>query len=151
MAKTTPLRTVFGTHETLSRLQDHAARLIRLQRIVDQVMPRNLRGLAAVANLQDGVLTLHVPGPALAQRLTLIQESLLNDLHAQGEAVTALKVRVRAIQSAPPDTSVCSEPRIIGEDAVQALRALQDKLAEADEQSPLSQALGRILKNTKHL
>ena len=129
----------------LARLYDHAARLTRLQRVVDKLVPSTMRNAVAVANLEDGELTLHVPTSALATRLKMSRDTLLADLQANGQALTSLRIRVRPIQGPGPDISQASAPRQIGSQGRQALEALKSS-TRAD--SPLGEALKKMLDKT---
>ncbi|MFT4173573.1 MAG: DciA family protein [Rhodocyclaceae bacterium] len=134
---------VFGSSDALSRLQEHAQRLVRAQRVVDQQVPRAMRGTVAVANLRDGVLVLHVPTPALATRLKMSAESLRNALRDTGMPIEELQVKVRPVQMAPASGLYTAENRTIGSKGRQAFGELTNHI---DSRTPLGQALGRFLK-----
>lgn len=134
-----PLGRILRTAEPLARLQDHAARLLRLQRVVSKSLPAAMREVVSVANLQDGVLFLHVPSPALATRLKLGQESLRAELFAAGESVAEIKIKVRVDRH---DREQRFAPhRQISEQGREALEALRKSL-KADD--PLARALKKM-------
>jgi len=135
----TPLRKILGTSQPLAHLQDHAARLLRLQKTVARTLPAAMRDAVRVANLQDGTLFLHVPSPSLATRLKLSQESLRSALLVAGENIHDIKVKVRV----DPGTKAPPPPpaRKIGEQGRQALQALRQSM-KADD--PLALALKKM-------
>jgi hypothetical protein len=139
----TLLGEVFGASDALSRLQEHAQRLVRAQRLVDQHVPRAMRGAVAVANLREGVLVLHVPTPALATRLKMSVESLRNALRETGMPIEDLQVKVRPVQMAPASGLYAAGNRSIGAQGRQAFGELS---AHIGTETPLGQALGRLLK-----
>ena len=142
----TPVGRLFGSDETLSRLQDHAARLIRLQRTVEGVLPKAMRHAVAVANFQDGTLTLHASNPSVASRLNMSLDSLIEELQAKGQAVLAVKVKVRAIQNAASAQTTTTPNRRMGDQGRAAFDALRQKV---DADTPLGAAIKRILKDSK--
>lgn len=135
----TPLRRILGSSEPLAHLQDHAARLLRLQKVVSKTLPGAMREVVRVANLQEGTLFLHVPSPALATRLKLGQESLRTALLAVGENIREIKIKVRV----DPGTRPPPPPprRHIGAQGRQALQALRESM-KADD--PLARALKKM-------
>lgn len=139
---TSPIHKFFGKSDVLSRLQDHANRLIRLQRKLDAALPAATRGAAQVANLQDGELTLHVASPVMATRLNLGLESLKGSLQAAGEPIRSIKVKVRAnpFQGTAAAEDVAARP--IGQGGKRALQNLAEELGEEDS---LAQALKRMV------
>lgn len=140
----TPLNKLFAGNETLARLQDHARRLQRLQGVVDRCLPPNFRGLVAVANFSDGVLTLHVPSPALATRIKMSSETICNDLFALGECVESVHTKVRAPRAQPRQAA--APKRQIGAEGKAALDELRASL-KADD--PLAAALARMISRSR--
>lgn len=134
-----PLSRILRASEPLSRLQDHAARLLRLQKALDKALPPVMKNAVRVANFQDGVLFLHVPSPALATRLKLGQEGLRAALLASGENVFEFKIKVRVDRH---DREQRFAPhRHISEQGREALEALRKSL-KADD--PLARALKKM-------
>ena len=140
----TPLGRLFGKDDALARLRQHAARLMRLQTSLNQLIPRAMHGAVAVANMQDGVLSLHAATPALASRLNMTRESLLRDFQALGEPLSSIKIKVRPVQNAGPDILHAREERSIGAQGRQSLEAL---LQRTPADSPLAHALDKMLKS----
>lgn len=141
-----PLKRFLGASDALSRLQDHAAKLVRLQRQLETSLPANMKGAVSVANFDLGTLTLHASTPALAARLKMSLETLRNDLLALNEPVQEIRVKVRAVHSSERHALYASKERRIGESGKSALKALEDKLG-AD--SPLGQALKRMREESR--
>jgi hypothetical protein len=141
-----PLKRFLGASEALSRLQDHAARLVRLQRQLELSLPANMRGAVSVANFDLGTLTLHASTPALAARLKMSLETLRSDLLALNEPVQDIRVKVRAVHSSERHALYATEERRIGESGKNALKELEDKLG-AD--TPLGQALKRMREQSR--
>jgi hypothetical protein len=142
----TPLKRFLGASDALSRLQDHAARLVRMQRMLESTLPRNMLSAISVANFEAGILTLHAATPALASRLKMSLETLRNDLLALNEPVQEIRVKVRAVHSSERHALYASEERHIGESGKQALKALEDKLGT---DTPLGQALKRMREQSR--
>lgn len=140
--RTTPLVSFLSQSDALARLQEHAGRLVRLQRKLDAALPAAVSGAARVANFQDGELILHVVSPAMATRLRLSMESLKRALLTAGEAVSTIKVKVRASPFRGNYQAEEVAPRPIGRNGREALQALADGLREDD---PLARALRRMV------
>lgn len=141
-SRTTPLVSFLGQSDALARLQEHAGRLLRLQRKLDAALPAAVSGAAMVANFQDGELTLHVISPAMSTRLRLSQESIKRSLLMAGEAVSTIKVKVRASPFRGNHQPEELAPRPIGRGGREALQALADSLREDD---PLARSLRRVI------
>lgn len=139
---TSPLSKFMGKSDALARLREHANYLSKLQRKVEACLPANSRPAIHVANLQEGELVLHVESPALAARLKLSQNGLINELQIAGEPVKTLKIKVRTQSFQGNDRYDTSEVRSIGTGGKEALRMLEENL---DPDDPLASALRRML------
>ena len=135
----TPLKKILGSAQALAHLHDHAGRLLRLQKTVAKALPPAMREVVRVANLQDGVLSLHVPSPALATRLKLSQESLRAALLGAGENIHDFKIKVRVDSGDRPPAPPAQ--RHIGEQGRRALQNLREHI-KADD--PLARALKKM-------
>ncbi|MCX9158244.1 DciA family protein [Niveibacterium sp. 24ML] len=124
----------------LARLQQHAQQLARIQRQLDLLLPDYLQGAVAVANLQQGVLALHVKNASVASRLKMIMPRLKEGLWAQGASIEELKVRVRLPRKS--ETARPTAVREIDEDVLAKLETLRGALPES---SPLSGPLARLI------
>ncbi|PAS97691.1 MAG: hypothetical protein CGU28_03870 [Candidatus Dactylopiibacterium carminicum] len=139
------LDSFFSRSDALSRLQDHAERLQRLQRLVEAGLPLATRGAVRVANFQEGELTLHVTSPALATRLKMSLNGLQTNLVAAGEPVGLIKVKVRTTPFVGLELPEDVEARPIGAGGKAALLALSEQLRSED---PLAAALRRMVKHS---
>jgi hypothetical protein len=140
--KTSPLNKFFGRSDVLARLQEHASRLIRLQRKLDAALPASSAGAAQVANFQDGELIIHVASPTMATRLRLSMGSLKTSLQVAGEPVNSIKIKVRASPFRGNHQEKEAQVRPIGRGGRAALQELADGLAADD---PLARALRRMV------
>lgn len=125
----------------LGRLQAHAQKLVRLQRVLTLLLPNYLQEAVAVANLQKGILSLHCSNNATAAKLRLLLPRVKEGLWVQGIAVDDIKTRIRI---AHPASSPYRRPpvREIAERNLADLDALRQRLP-AD--SPLAEPLARLL------
>lgn len=138
------LHRFLGSGDALARLQDHAARLRRLQGALDAALPPQLQGQCQVANLKDGTLVLSAQGGAAAVRLRQMLPSLLDQLVRAGHAVQAIKVKVATpgqVEWRRPPTE-----RHISPAAKEGLSAFAHSLP-AD--SPLRASLERLVRRGK--
>src|SRR5262245_4214600 len=94
-----PLQRFLGGNDALTRLRDHAARLVRMQATLEKQLPAGMLGAVSVANFEDGILVLHVQTAALASRLKMSSESLRTALMAANEPVMGIRIKVRPVHS----------------------------------------------------
>ncbi|WP_341678224.1 DciA family protein [Niveibacterium sp. SC-1] len=135
-----PLHDFVGGDSPLARLQEHAQRLMRLQRLVQLLLPDYMQPSVLVANYQSGSLTLHTEGAAVAAKLKLIVPRLKENLWAQGVQVEDIKVKVRPVRQEPGRR--VTERRAVDPEALDSLAALR---ASLPENSPLLESLDRFL------
>jgi hypothetical protein len=143
---TSPIKKLFSQSDVLSRLQDHANHLLRLQQILDAALPAVSRGSVHVANLQDGELIVHAESPSMATRVRLCQDSIRNAFQTHGEAIFSIKVKVR---TSPFHGNMVAEEtleRKIGQPGKDALQDLGDRLSPDD---PLARALRRMIDRSR--
>jgi hypothetical protein len=134
------LGSVVGDDSPLARLQEHARHLGRIQRQLDLLLPDYLQGAVAVANLQQGVLALHVQNASVAARLKMIMPRLKEGLWTQGTAVEELKIRVRLPKKS--DAVRITAVREIDGEVLSGLESLREKLSDT---SPLAGPLARLI------
>ncbi|QSI76094.1 DciA family protein [Niveibacterium microcysteis] len=132
--------TLVGGDSPLARLQEHARQLVRLQRQLDLQLPDYLQGAVAVANLQNGVLALHVQNATVAARLKMLLPRLREGLAAQGAQIEEIRVRVRLQKST--DARRPQPVREIDADVLAGLEHLKEQLSE---RSPLAAPLARLI------
>lgn len=130
--------------DALARLQDHAARLRRLQGALEAALPAQMLGQCQVANLKEGTLVLSARSGAAAVRLRQMLPSLLDHLLAAGHAVQAIKVKV----ASPEQEAEQRQPteRHISPAAKAGLSAFASSLPE---DSPLRASLERLVRRGK--
>ncbi|MDD3353111.1 DciA family protein [Zoogloea sp.] len=130
-----------GSGDALSRLQAHAGRLMRLQKLLAQLLPGYMADYCKVANLKGDELILHVESSGLAVKLRQAVPSLLADFGRAGVALKDIKVKVavreyRPTPPPPPGRHVSDCTR----------HSLGHLAASLPEDSPLAQALQRFVK-----
>ena len=134
------LHRFLGSGDALARLQDHAARLRRLQGALETALPPQLQGQCQITNLKDGTLVLSANGGAAAVRLRQMLPSLVEHFVRAGHAVQTIKVKV-----APPTQVQWRRPptaRHISPEAKAGLSAFANSLP-AD--APLRASLERLV------
>ncbi|MCL2160278.1 MAG: DUF721 domain-containing protein [Betaproteobacteria bacterium] len=95
------LHRFLGSDAQLSRLQDHAARLGRLQRVLIAALPAQCANACHVANLKEEVLTISVRGSAIAVRLKQMIPSLLDHFARAGHPMQRIQIKVGLPEPAP--------------------------------------------------
>ena len=130
-----------GSGEALARLQDHAARLRRLQGTLEAALPAALAEQCRVANCKDGTLVVSTRNGATAVRLKQMLPSLLEHFARTGHVLDTIKVKVGTPEQvewrAPPPE------RHISATAKQGLSAFAESLPV---DSPLREALERLVR-----
>ncbi|MDR1228350.1 MAG: DUF721 domain-containing protein [Azoarcus sp.] len=90
----TLLRRYLGRGMPLARLQDHAARLERLQHVLAAGLPAHCKYACSIANLKDGTLIVNVRGSAIAVRLKQTIPSLLAHFARAGHPLQRIKIKI---------------------------------------------------------
>ena len=101
----TPLHRYLGHDASLARLQDHAARLGRLQRILMPALPAQCANACHVSNLKEEVLTISVRGSAVAVRLKQMIPSLLDHFARAGHPLQRIQIKVGLPEPVPAQRS----------------------------------------------
>lgn len=135
-----PIGTLVGGDSSLARLQEHARHLVRLQRQLDLQLPDYLKGAVAVANLQNGVLALHVQNATVAARLKMLLPRLREGLAAQGAQIEEIRVRVRLRKNTD-----ARRPQPVREIDAEVLAGLEHLKEQLSEKSPLAAPLARLI------
>jgi hypothetical protein len=138
------LQGYLGSGDALARLQDHAARLLRLQNTLARALPPQLAAACRVANLKDQTLVISADGGAVAVRLKQMAPSLMEHLARAGHMISDIKVKVATPQQQPwvkPPT----DRRISAE----ARNTLTDFAATLPADSPLRTSLERLARRSK--
>jgi len=90
----TLLHRYLGRDTPLARLQDHAARLGRLQRVLAPALPAQCANACRVANLKEDVLTIKACGSAVAVRIKQMIPSLLDHFARAGYPLQRIQIKV---------------------------------------------------------
>lgn len=131
--------------DALARLQDHAARLRRLQGALEAALPPQLASQCQVANLKEGTLVVSARGGAAAVRLKQILPSLVEHFARAGHAVQSIRVKVA--QPEQPGWRRPATERHISADAKASLSAFAQSLP-AD--APLRESLERLVRRGRN-
>jgi hypothetical protein len=138
------IRRYLGSGDALARLQDHAARLRRLQTLLERGLPPLLSSLCRVANLKDETLVIVASGGAAAARLKQMIPGLSAHFLQAGHPLKAIKVRVASPEPQPERRA--PPERHISPDAKADLARFAASLP-AD--SPLRSALERLTRRSR--
>jgi hypothetical protein len=135
-----PLGAFFQSNDALAHLQEHASRLIRLQRAYEEFAPAQLARSSWVANFKAGVIVVHAVNGAVATKLNQLTPRFIDEFLNRGVDLTGIEVR---LQVTPLHTAAAQyAPRALSAGARQALARLEDTL-------PAGSALRRIVAGFK--
>lgn len=135
-----PLGAFFQSNDALAHLQEHASRLIRLQRAYEEFAPAHLARSSWIANLKAGVIIIHAVNGAVATKLNQLTPRFIDEFLNRGVDLTGIEVR---LQVTPLHTAAAQyAPRALSAGARQALARLEDTL-------PAGSALRRIVAGFK--
>ena len=127
--------------EALARLQDHAARLRRLQAALETALPSALAEQCRVANLKDGILVVTTRNGATAVRLKQMLPSLLDHFLRAGHALGTIKVKVGT-----PEQVEWRAPTPERHISTTAKQGLSEFAASLPVDSPLRESLERLVR-----
>lgn len=131
-----------STAEGTARFAAHAQRLLRLQRLLESVLPPALRNHARVANLRQGKLIIHAANSAVAAKLRQFGPRFADAFLKDGAQFTEIDVRVQA--KAPLAPRVIQKPiELPGSKRKQALTQFTNDLPEG---SALKEPLRKLLR-----
>ncbi|ENO87583.1 DUF721 domain-containing protein [Thauera linaloolentis] len=136
-----PIHRFLGSGETLARLQDHAARLRRLQTVLEAALPPQLAEQCHVANLKDEALVVTTRNGAAAVRLKQMLPSLLEHFLRAGHALGAIKVKVGTPEQLP-----WRAPAVERHISADAKAGLAGFAATLPPESPLRESLERLIR-----
>ncbi|MDR2925642.1 MAG: DUF721 domain-containing protein [Azoarcus sp.] len=97
----TLLHRYLGRDTPIARLQEHAARLERLQNVLTPILPVQYASVCRVANLKEDVLTISVRGSAVAVRLKQMLPSLLDRFAQAGYLLQRIQIKVGLPEPVP--------------------------------------------------
>lgn len=135
------LHRFLGSGDALARLQEHAARLRRLQGALEAALPPYMVEQCQVANLKDGELVITARNGATAVRLKQMLPSVLTQFAQAGQAVSNIKVKVGTPEQVewrrpPPERHISAN----------AKAGLADFAASLPADSPLRESLERLVR-----
>lgn len=134
-----PLAAFIQSNDTLAHLQQHASRLLRLQRIYEEVAPAPLARSSWIANLKAGVVVIHAANGAVAAKLNQLTPRFVDEFRKRGVDLTGFEVRLQVVAFRPVAAPVRLRP--IPDGARRALAGLEASLPAT---SPLRDALSRL-------
>lgn len=140
----TPLRSYIGQADPLTRLREHADRLLRLDAMVRRALPEHLRDSCHVANLKQDVLVLHTDSGAVAAKLRQLAPGILRALLGEGMLLSELRVRI-AVADYRPEPPAPALRHV----SAPSFDAMKQLAATLPEDSPLRAALGRFVKHSR--
>lgn len=134
------LHRFLGSGDALARLQEHAARLRRLQGALEAALPPYMAEQCQVANLKDGDLVITARNGATAVRLKQMLPSLLTQFAQAGHAFGNIRVKVGTPEQVewrrpPPQRHISAD----------AKAGLADFAASLPTDSPLRESLERLV------
>ena len=141
---TRPLNGFLGSGDALARLHDHAARLRRLQGLLERELPPALASACSVANLKQDTLVLLAHNGAAAAKLRQLAPTLAARLGANGVALKTVQVKVQVHEGAPERSPPV--PRQLGTGGRSSVAAF---CATLPEDAPLRASLERLLARSR--
>lgn len=94
--------TLLRRNSGLQRLQNHAAKLQKLESLLNHRLPEQIRSHCRVAALSDGVLTLYTDSPAWAAKLRYLTRDMLDIVH---ECQLTDPINTITVKARPPETA----------------------------------------------
>lgn len=130
----------------LARLSAHAGRLVKLQRIYEEIAPDYLAASSHVANCKLGKVVIHADSGAVAAKLRQMLPSLVDEFSLKGAEITEIQVKVQpsGVALQHKGRRVVAAP--VGSSAKSGLSRLAEALP-AD--SPLKEAVERLVKRSR--
>ncbi len=130
----------------LARLSAHAGRLVKLQRVFEEIAPSHLAASSHVANFKLGKVVIHADSGAVAAKLRQMLPSLVDEFSLKGAEVTEIRVIVQPSYAATQHKSRGKSSASVGVTAKVDLQRLADELPG---DSPLKEALERLVKHSR--
>ncbi len=129
----------------LARLSAHAGRLVKLQRVYEEVAPSYLAASSRVANFKLGKVVIHADSGAVAAKLRQMLPSLVDEFLSKGAEITEIQVKVQPSHIAPQHKKA-GAAATVGPSAKSDLSRLAEELP-AD--SPLKEAVERFVRRSR--
>lgn len=134
-----PLGAFFQSDNGLAHLAEHAARLVRLQGMFEEMAPEAMRRSCRIANLKAGVLVVFAANGAAAVKLKQLSPRFIDEFLKRGVDLTGIEVRSQVTTWQAPARA--GSPRELSETARETLGALEAALPQP---SPVREALRRL-------
>lgn len=141
---TTPIQRFLGGGDALSRIRDHAQRLVRLQSMFEDMVGEPLARTCAVANLKGETMVVLARNGAAAVRIKQIAPRLIEQFAARAILIKTIQVKI-AVDNPEPDRAPRTE-RVLSEAGRASLIALSDSLP-AD--APLRASLKALIERSR--
>lgn len=129
----------------LARLSAHAGRLVKLQRVFEEIAPPYLAASSRVANFKLGRIVIHADNGAVASKLKQMLPSLVDEFSLKGAEVTEIQVKVQPNHGAAQHKRAGHPPAI----APTAKTDLSRLAGELPADSPLKEALERLVRRSR--
>lgn len=129
----------------LARLSAHAGRLVKLQRVFEQIAPAYLTASSHVANLKLGKVVIHADSGAVAAKLRQMLPSLVDEFSLKGAEITEIQVKVQ-----PSGVALQHKKRVVAASVGSSAKTGLSRLAEElPAGSPLKEAVERLVKRSR--
>ena len=129
----------------LARLSAHAGRLVKLQRVFEEIAPSFLAAASRVANFKLGKVVIHADSGAVAAKLRQMLPSLVDEFSLKGAEITEIQVKVQ-----PSGVALQHKKRVVaaavGSSAKTGLSRLAEELPAG---SPLKEAVERLVQRSR--
>jgi hypothetical protein len=135
----------FERDDALNRLQNHAARLLRLQHVLEAALPPQFVPACRVSNLKDdGILVISARGSAIAVRLKQTLPTLLAHFARAGHPIAAIKIKIAHPEPVRPPPA--TTPRAL---SAIARRQIEDFAATLPADDPLRATFERLAQKSR--
>jgi hypothetical protein len=116
----------------INALMPHAERVIELRRILNDLLPENLRRSCSIANFAQGKVVIFADNAAIAAKLNLLAPDLCRTMAIRRGEVTAIEVRVQPKVAHGSASNRLQVRRDLSDKAAESLHRLADKLHDSE-------------------
>lgn len=142
---TRPLDAYLNSTDGLAHVAAHAGRLVKLQRVFEEIAPPYLAESSRVANFKLGKTIIHADNGAVAAKLKQLLPSLVDEFCKKGAEVTEIQVKVQPRYAAPQQ----KPPRKAAPVGAGAKADLNRLAQELPAGSRLKEAVERLVKRSR--
>jgi len=129
---------IFNDNSMLSRLINHANKLIKLNNVVQEYLPARIKDKCSICAFDNRILTLTVTSSELRTRLYYQQNTLIDKLTKHQEFLTLLKIEIKVAPNTKNDQPTVISKRIpISSTSAELIK----QCAQNIEHKPLQQSL----------